>query len=148
MLSKDLIFVDLNGKTSEDVLSSLVDYLVATNIVMPEYKTAILEREAEYPTGIYTDGVNVAIPHADYQVVNEDAIAVAVLKEPVKFARMEDPDSLIDVSIVIMLAIVEPHGHIEKLAKVSDLVMNQELLSKVVQCSGKDEIYDLLMDKL
>lgn len=148
MLLESLIFMDIKEDTAEGVLSALVDQLVKQGKVEPAYKEKILEREAEYPTGIYTGEVNVAIPHADHTLVHEAAIAIAILKKPVLFHRMEDTDKTLPVQVVFMLAIDKPHGHLEILAKVSELMMDQTVLRQLVACEDKAEVYAILKDKL
>jgi len=68
----------------------------------------------------------VAIPHADICHVNEAAICVAVLKTPAPFRAMDEPDNDVPVSLVIMLALTEAHGHIEMLQRIVKLIQNQE----------------------
>ena len=101
--------------TDREVLSAMTDYLCEKGIVKDTYKQAILEREQSFPTGLKTGGINVAIPHADICHVNEAAICVAVLKTPAPFRAMDEPDNDVPVSLVIMLALTEAHGHIEML---------------------------------
>lgn len=47
-----------------------------------------------------------------------------------------------------MLALTEPHAHLEMLQKVIGLVQNQELVAKVVASDSIDEVFELVHDQL
>jgi PTS system galactitol-specific IIA component len=135
-------------KTNIEILSALADRLYELKLVKDTYKKAILDREAEYPTGLFTDNINVAIPHADIVHVNHAAICVGILGKPVKFHAMDKPAEEIDVRLVIMLALTEAHGHIDILQKIVKLIQNQELVGKIVNSKNSKLVYDIIKDQL
>lgn len=132
----------------EEVLKKMAKLLESKKLVKDTYLNAILEREKTYPTGIDTEGINVAIPHCDIANVNEAALCVGVLKHPVEFAKMDDPDTNIKVSMVIMMALTELHGHIEMLQKIIALIQDQDILSKITMTNDPKIVFDLTKDKL
>ncbi|MEG0077318.1 PTS sugar transporter subunit IIA [Anaerorhabdus sp.] len=134
--------------TKEEALEKMAMLLEEKKYVKNTYLNAILEREETYPTGIDTEGINVAIPHCDIANVNEAALCVGVLKHPIEFAKMDDPDTNIKVSMIIMMALTEPHGHIEMLRKIIALIQDQEVLSEIIKTDSPKTIYDLTKDKL
>lgn len=143
-LDPNLIFTNLDFKNKEDLLRFLSGKLLENKYVKPEYQQAIIDRENIYPTGLPSLGVNIAIPHADNELVNETTIAIGILKDSVLFYSMEDPKKELNVQIVIMLAIKEPHGQIEMLQKVVDIIQNEELTKKITQTTDKNEILSSL----
>lgn len=143
-LNESLVFTDLNFNTKEEVLIFLSDELYKQNLVKSKYKKAILEREDVYPTGLPSPGVNIAIPHADNNLVNETAIAIGILKNPVRFRSMESIEKELDIQIIIMLAIKEPHGQIEMLQKVVAIIQNEELTNNIVKTSNKKQVLEML----
>jgi PTS system galactitol-specific IIA component len=141
----DSLIVKLNNvKTDKEVLSEIADNLYDKGYVKEGYKQAILEREAEFPTGIFTGGINVAIPHADVNFVNQASIAVGILDEPVKFHVMDEPENEIDVNLIIMLALKEAHGHIEMLQKVVSLIQNQESIKEILSSDDLKTVYKII----
>lgn len=146
-LDKDLIFKNIFSEDSESVIKIMASKLHEKGLVKESYVSEILSREEVYPTGLYTGDINVAIPHCDYQHVNEKSIAVGILKKPIKFKKMDDPSEDVDISIIIMLAIDEPNNHISYLTKVFQLVQNQELLKKLYS-SDDEEILRILNENL
>lgn len=146
MLRESLILRLDQKMTDREVLSVMCDNLCREGIVKESYLAAILEREASYPTGLKCGGINIAIPHADIVHVNEAAISVAILKVPAPFKAMDEPDGDVPVSIVIMLALTEAHGHIEMLQKIVGLIQNQAGLQKLIETDDKKAVMEL-MDK-
>ena len=55
---------------------------------------------------------------------------------------MDEPDVMIDVQLVVMLALTLPHGHIEMLQKVVALIQNQDVVKSIVHSSNQKEIYE------
>lgn len=119
----------------EEILIKLAEFLYDKGYVKKTFLKSILKRESENPTGLHTGDINIAIPHTETKHVNDDAIAIAVLENPVLFAQMDQPSNMIDVNIVIMLALTDPNKHIEILQRVINLVQNQDLLKKVLENS-------------
>lgn len=138
---KSNIFLLENMTNHQEVLRALAHKLQEKGNVNSGYLPAILKREEQYPTGLAAGEINVAIPHADVEYVTEGAIAVGVLNHPVAFSCMDDPERQTPVQVVFMLALKEPHGHIEMLQKVVALIQNQDALQKIVHSNDVSEIY-------
>lgn len=145
----ELLILKLNQeKTDIEVLSALADRLCEQGLVKDTYKKAILDREAEYPTGLFTGNINIAIPHADIKHVNKASICVGIIENPIKFHAMDEPANEIDVRLVIMLALTEAHGHIKMLQKVVALIQNQELVKKVMESTDLKTVYEIIKKQL
>lgn len=141
---KDLVFKNLEFSSNMEVLEFLSTKLYEKGYVKKEYKQAILDREKEYPTGLPSADIKIAIPHANHDLVNKATLAIGVLNKPVIFKAMDDPDKELSVSIVIMLALNEPHGHIEMLQRIVNLIKNPETLKEITKASSCEEIIDKL----
>ncbi|MBL4934650.1 PTS sugar transporter subunit IIA [Clostridium sp. YIM B02515] len=142
--AKDLVFKDLEFSSNTEVLKFLSSKLQEKGYVKEGYQKAILDREEEYPTGLPSADIKIAIPHADHNLVNKATLAIGVLRKPVEFKSMEDPDKSLDVSVIIMLALSEPHGHIEMLQRVVKLIQNPEVLREIVEAPSTDEVINKL----
>lgn len=126
----------------------LAQILVSGGWVKETYPAAVHEREKVFPTALDVGGINVAIPHCDVEHVEKGALCVGVLKRPVSWRCMDDATKSCDVSLVAMLALNEPHAHLEMLQKVIALIQDQELVSKVVSAKEAHEAFALLGEKL
>ena len=117
LLDQNLVMINLEAETQQEALEKLAGRLYETGYVKETYAQAILEREKVFPTGLPTEGYGVAIPHTDVEHVHKPAVALGILQKPVKFNLMGDlnPESQVDVQIMFMLAIKEPHMQLELL---------------------------------
>lgn len=143
-IDKALIITNLDADTSEEVLGKLADNLYNNGYVDKNYKEAVLDREKIYPTGLPSPAPSVAIPHADYNLVKRTTISVATLAHPVSFHDMGDVKNTVDVSIVIMMAISEPHGQVEMLQKIVEVIQDDSLRNNLMNAKNSDELYELL----
>lgn len=147
LLDRDLILPKVNAVDAADIIRTLASRLEGKGLVKESFIDAVLAREEVYPTGLPTNGVFVAIPHADPAHVNgRSAIALATLNQPVTFRTMGDPTQQVDVEIVVMLAIHNPDEHIKLLKSLMKLFVDQELLLRLVAVESQDEIIGLLSD--
>ncbi|MTB64749.1 PTS sugar transporter subunit IIA [Streptococcus sp. zg-86] len=144
IVDKSLFFSDLKCKTKEEVISFLAEELTKKGFVKESYKTALLEREGVYPTGLPSNGFNIAIPHADYTLVNQTTIAIGILENPVTFYSMENIEKPLDISIVIMLAIDMPHGQIEMLQRIVQIIQDDSLRQALVENYNEESVNKLL----
>lgn len=131
----------------QSVERTLADTLLAQGYVKDTYAHALAEREKLFPTALEVGEVNVAIPHCDTEHVNEPAVCVGLLKKPVAWRRMDDPDATCDVSLVFMLALNEPHDHLAMIQKIVGIIQDQEL-SKKVAANSAAEAYELIAPRL
>lgn len=139
-------FVVLHSKAahSEEVIKQLSDLFLRHNQVKDSYCEAVLEREKRYPTGLVGKGLCVAIPHTDSSHVNESGIAIATLETPVSFGMMGDPAKKLDVELVLLLAVADPHKHLALLRDLMGILSNGPLLESVKEASSAKQVIALL----
>jgi len=140
-LSKSSILLGLEAETSSDVICQLGETLFNAGLVKDSYVEAVINREKTLPTGLPLDGeINVAIPHTDIEHVKKSAVAMATLAKPVTFQNMVVPDESINVHIVFLLALDEPHAQIEMLQEVAGVVQNTDLLELLMTATDPKEV--------
>ena len=66
---ESIILLHVEAENRDEVLTTIGDNLVNKHLVRPSFVPAIIERENEFPTGLPTAGVSVAIPHTDVEHV-------------------------------------------------------------------------------
>ncbi|AMB99894.1 PTS sugar transporter subunit IIA [Aerococcus urinaehominis] len=124
---------------ADSLLNHLVDMLEEENIVKRSFREAIFEREQAYPTGLMINSFGFAIPHADNSHVNKSQICYATLKEPVIFKSMTDPNESVEVNMVFMITMKEPHEQLEMLQNLMSLFQNEEQVKDLMTLTDKDE---------
>lgn len=143
-LNEELVFRNVQAKTDSEVLAFLASEMYKKNYVKEEYIQAIQEREKEYPTGLPSTPPGIAIPHANYEMVNKTTLAIATLKDPVLFHNMENNNEQLPLQIVIMMAIGEPHGQVEMLQKIVGIIQDEPLRQEMIRAGNDTELLELL----
>jgi PTS system galactitol-specific IIA component len=141
LIHNDLMFPRMAVQTQGQLLNELAAQLKAHGYVKEGYRKGVIEREKRYPTGIQLKNLGCALPHTDIEHVIKPAIAVATLKHPVVFKRMENAHEEVPVRIVVMLAVSKPSDQVEALQQLAMLLQNDEFINKMLQATGKEEIY-------
>lgn len=142
---KELIMLNASAENSTDIITQLCARLQQAGCIGYKYCAEVLEREKDYPTGLPSEGVTVAIPHAFSHDVTETAVAVAVLKEPVTFRDISDYDEELQVSVVFLLAnTAGGDGHMDSLQELMDCMSRPALLIAVRDAVNEEEIVDIL----
>ena len=141
VLSKSDITVSLQGRNKEQVLSSLMDILMAGGKVHNREvaMNAILEREKKMSTGIQN---GVAIPHGKTDAVEELVACLGIKKEGVDFDALDGEKSRI---FIMTLSPVNKAGpHVQFLAEISQLLTDSAKREKLLAARSSEEVLDIL----
>lgn len=142
-LRRDLVVNNLEAKSAEDVFKKMSPILLEAGFVENSFFNGLVDREKIFPTGLLLGKYNVAIPHTDSVHVKKSAIAIATLKNPVKFNCMDGSGS-VDVNIVFTMALNEPHSQILMLQQLMFLIQDESILESILHAKDSDEIYDIV----
>lgn len=144
VLDKKLIKLNLDCKTKEEVIKILGELMEKEGYVKDTYVDAVLNREQIHPTGLPSKGMAVAIPHTDSKHVNQSAIAVGILNNPVEFKQMGSPEIVLYPQLIMMLAIDDAKRQISLLKKIMELIQNESSLKSLKNAKSSDEVVKLL----
>ncbi len=144
-LKQEAICVQLDLGTSEDIIRLLGGKLYALGYVKDGFIEATLQREASMPTGLPLGGeFNAALPHVDIEYVNQSALALATLTQPVVFKNMVDDEEEVPVRLVIMLALDQPKSQIVMLQEVSRILQMPSIVSQLVAANNPAEVISII----
>ena len=144
LLSKNGINLNFNPNTKEQCINELVDLMDKTGNLnsKEEYKKAILDREELSTTGI---GDGIAIPHGKTKAVKKASLVAAISQNGV------DYDSLDGKKAQLFFMIAVPHNsdnlHLQVLARLSTILMDENFRNSLINCSNKDEFLNLIDKK-
>ena len=93
---EDLMIRELNARTKEEVIAGMSSVLQEKGYVEEGFLSRVLERENFCPTSI---GKGIAIPHHYGDMVIKSGIAIAKLKHPIVWQKVEK------VSLIFLIAI-------------------------------------------
>ncbi|MCK1993816.1 PTS transporter subunit EIIA [Peribacillus muralis] len=138
MTNQDLVFLDRNWNTKEEVLDHLIDALDKQGFISDKkaYKQAVLEREQISATGMEA---GLAIPHGKSTAVKQAAVAFARVNDHIDDWESIDPTN--QVKYIFLLAIPQSEAastHLQLLAELSKRLMDQQYYKKLI--NSKDEV--------
>ncbi|MCW5877880.1 MAG: PTS sugar transporter subunit IIA [Anaerolineales bacterium] len=149
LLQADQIVLDLQAADAEGVIRSLVDRLAANGAVTSAYADDVIAREQTFPTGLPTEPLAVAIPHADPPQVLRSAIGLAVLAQPVAFGQMgTDGSTQVQTRLVFLLAIKEQEKQVEMIGQLIGAIQNPGLLEGLTQAASPVAALQLIRETL
>ena len=141
ILQPTCVKVPLEGKEKKSVITELVDLLDANGLLLDKNVVldAVLAREQTRSTGI---GSGIAIPHGKCNAVKELVMAIGIAHEPIEF------ESIDGKPVTILILLVSPADqtgpHIQALASISRLMLNEQFRQQLENAGSADEVYELL----
>lgn len=142
LLKAEQILVNLDARDAQEAIEKMAEALRQVGAVDVGFAEDVWSREQTFPTGLPTQPLAVAIPHADPDHVNHSAVGIAILNSPVRFAQMgTDGSLLLDVRLVFMLAIKEREKQVEMIQQLMAVIQNASLLEALAQSTEPGEAY-------
>ena len=139
LISPEIVLLDLEAETDMEAIDKLASHLHAKGIVKESYIPAVKQREVDFCTGLAFEAMGVALPHTDSIHVNQQAIAIGILKKPVTFHHMGMPDVDVEVELMFMLAIQKPDAQIAFLGKMMEVFQLDGCLEQVKHAATAEE---------
>lgn len=144
ILQPTCIKVPLKGKDKTSVISELIDLLDANRLLLDKKNAAeaVFMREQTRSTGI---GSGIAIPHGKCRGVRELVMALGIAHEPIDFESVDGKPASI---IILLVSPADQTGpHIQALAKISKLMLDEQFRQTLANARTADEVYQLLSNK-
>jgi len=144
ILQPDCVKVPVESNTKEAVITELVDLLDGKGLLSKRDVAleAVLTRERTRSTGT---GAGIAIPHGKCNAVRQLVMAIGIAREPIEF------ESIDGKPVTILILLVSPADktgpHIQALAQISRLMLDEEFKQKLENAASADEVYKLLQSK-
>lgn len=144
-IGRDHIRIFEESMDQSELLRQLGDILIRTGAIRAEYMEAVCKREKDYPTGLNTGEVNVAIPHADPEhLVHKPSIAIGVARRGVPFRNMADPTEDLSVQVVFLLAPEKGETQLAILEQIMNLIQDQANMRQIMDAQGADDVWKVL----
>ena len=138
--SKDLVFC-LEADNQEQLFDQVATLLEEKKVVTDTYRSALIEREKMFPTGLDMEFLgkdlpNVASPHTDTIHNLTENVVVVRLAKPVTFHNMFAPDKEVEVSLLFFIINNSSSSQTNILAQLMDFFTGNghlEALSKITE---------------
>ena len=130
LITENLVLLGVEAGTKEEALKQTSARLMEQGYVKETFYSALLEREAEYPTGLALPACDIAIPHVSPEHVKRSGIAVAVLKNAVK--------------IIFNIALDRNGKQVEVLQKLMEFISDEAVLGSILRAKSAGDIIRLV----
>ncbi|MDR0993245.1 MAG: PTS sugar transporter subunit IIA [Verrucomicrobiota bacterium] len=141
-LTVETISLDLKGATKEEILSEMVDLLMASGHIRDREAVlrAITDRERRMSTGMQN---GIAIPHGKTDNVDCLVAALGIKHEGIDFGALDGQPSTIFVMTVSPDSRTGPH--IQFLAEVSRPLNDANVRAKILSATTREEVLQLVL---
>lgn len=144
LLKEETVCLSLENTRKEGVIDEMVAMLYADGILQDAeaFKKEIMKREKISSTAF---GNGIAIPHGKSPTVRMPRVAVGISKNGISFDSSDGEP----VYAVFMIAVGENEDeiHLKLLSALSKKLMNPGFLSRLKECTGKDQIIRLITEE-
>ena len=128
---------------------ALTEAFLETGHVTPGFAEDVWNRELTFPTGLPTQPLAVAIPHADPDHVDRSAVCIGVLNSPVQFGQMgTDGSTVLDVRLIFLLAVKEREKQVELIGQLISLIQTASLLEGLAAARDSSQALALVRGNL
>ena len=149
--SKDLVFC-LEADNQEQLFDQVATLLEEKKVVTDTYRSALIEREKMFPTGLDMEFLgkdlpNVAIPHTDtIHNLTENVVVVVRLAKPVTFHNMIAPDKEVEVSLLFFIINNSSSSQTNILAQLMDFFTGNGHLEALSKLTDPEAMYQYISD--
>jgi PTS system galactitol-specific IIA component len=147
MFDKQLISLEVEGESEEKVFETVAAHLKALGFVNDGYLKGITAREKQFPTGLITQHLNIALPHSDPEYIEKPFVYIARLKNEVKVKQMGDSQEM-GVKNLFFLGIKDPKGQVGLLQAFMELFMKEDFVRTFMAEQDKTNIYQLFTQNI
>ena len=144
ILEPSCVKTPLEATDKNGVINELIDVLDANKLILKKDVAlqAVLAREQTRSTGI---GSGIAIPHGKCTAVKELVMALGIAPRPIDFGSVDGKPVGI---VILLLSPTDQTGpHIQALAKISRLMLDEQFRNKLQKATSAKEVCDILANK-
>ena len=138
LFKPELVFCDIEAETKEEFFEKLGAKLDELGYIQDTWYDAILTREKNFPTGLQSPEMGVAIPHTDPEHLKKAYMAVVVPKKPIEFVHMGTEDELVGAEFIVNLGVEHQENQVEALQKLMMMFVNSDAVAELrAQTTGE-----------
>ncbi|MFV0559236.1 MAG: PTS sugar transporter subunit IIA [Enterococcus sp.] len=143
MIKEHLIDLSVDVRSIEELFTEVSQRLLQEHFVNEGYLSGVLKREEEFPTGLMTQYVSIALPHADPEYIACPFIYIARVKTPLLVKQMGDNQPM-RVRYFLFLGIQEPAKQVGLLQVLLNLFMNEQFVEQFCKEKEAARLYQLM----
>lgn len=140
LLTPEVINIHASADDWKHAVSLACQPLLENGSIQPSYVEAIYRSHAEMGP-YYVVGPGIAMPHArPKDGVNKLSMSLTVIRNGVHF----DADENDPVKLLVTLAATDSNSHVDAIAKLAELFMNEEDIDAICTAENIDTISSII----
>lgn len=143
MLHPEIIFLDLAAESETQLFEQVGKRLQKLGYVKASYAGALEKREQEFPTGLVTKYLPVALPHTDPEHVNQAFICMVKNEKLLDVLQMGLNEPM-QAQYFFFLGITDSKNQVILLQKFMKLLQDQEFVAGLTSISAENEMFGFL----
>lgn len=147
MVISDLININLSVDNQEELFQYIGKELYKKKYVSEGYLKGLVDREANFPTGLATQYLNIALPHSDPEYIHEPFIYIVRNDKPIQMLQMGDNVEL-ECNYFFFLGINQPTNQVGLLAKLMELFMDEQFVESFKAIDNNKDMYELIKNNI
>lgn len=147
LFQPELIDLQVQANSEEELFAVIAERLLELGYVYSDYLAGITLRERNFPTGLITQHLNIALPHSDTEYVKKPFIYIVRLKQPVIVRQMGDNQEML-VKDIFFLGIKEPTKQVGLLQLLITLFQEEAFMEALQNVEESEAMYALFITKL
>lgn len=147
MFYSNLVNLEMNENATKDLFDSIAAKLESIKFVNRGYKEGLKVREQEFPTGLKTEFLDIALPHSDTKYIKRPFIFVVKNKKSLEMKQMGDNQEM-KVNYFFFLGIKDPTKQVKLLQLLMKLFQDEQFVDQFVQIQKNKLAYELLKNKV
>ena len=142
LVNSDLINLNFSVDNVDELFEKVAEILRSKEFVKSSYIDALKKREEEFPTGLKTAFLNIALPHSDSMHIKQPFIFIARNDKELIVNQMGDNSEMLCKDF-IFLGIKDSTKQVGLLSTLMELFMDETFVNKYINCKDLNEMYSL-----
>ena len=138
MFIPSLIQLAVDVKNKEEAFLIAAQRLEKMGYVNENYLNGLIAREREFPTGLITKYLNIALPHSECEYVEKPFVFVMQLKNPIYFYQMGDNQEMTVENLYSWMKhswkIIRNKKHRQKYTNLLQIIFRRKKNEESVNC--------------
>lgn len=148
LFDRDLVFWNIHADSCMDLYQKIANKLEDANVVETSYFKALIEREKEFPTGLNTQFLPIALPHANPENVKKAFIAVVKTTSQINMKQMGTNEYMKSQYFFFLGIVKEKQDlQVKLLQRFMQLMNDKSFVNSFKGLSQPDEVYEFLRDR-
>lgn len=146
MLQPELVFLNIDAKDRKNLYKQIAEKLMKLGYVKDTYESALNKREDEFPTGVVSEHISIALPHANPENINKPFVAIVTTKNLIELLQM-GYNTKEETKTFFFLGIQHSDDQLTLLQKFMALIQDKDFVDDFESITDESEMFQYIEKK-